>query len=136
MISSNEIPLFQFGELNLGKFQRETRVKKPHIFSWVMNNYWTTNFRAGQEGEFRWSYALSSSAQMTRSVASRFGWSQRVPLLGRVLPGGGAAPPRESRSLLPLDVKNLILVAARPAQSGTGLLLHLREVDGWATSLG
>ncbi|MBI5865857.1 MAG: hypothetical protein HZB38_15405, partial [Planctomycetes bacterium] len=36
----------------------------------------------------------------------------------------------EHRSLLPLDVPNLLLVAARPATHGEGVILNLREVDG------
>ncbi len=135
VLSSDEIPLVQFGEINIGKFQRVARVEKPHIFSWVMNNYWTTNFRATQEGEFRFSYALTSNAQATRSLATRFGWSHRVPFLGRVLPGGGRARQLQSTALLPMDVANLILVAARPNRRGPGIILHLREVEGAPTAL-
>ncbi|MCA9254045.1 MAG: hypothetical protein KDA33_00340, partial [Phycisphaerales bacterium] len=130
VISSDEIPLVQFGEINLGKFQRETKVARPHIFSWVMNNYWTTNFKASQEGEFRFSYALTSETQATRSSATRFGVAHRIPFLGRVLPGRGAARALVSKTILPLDRSNVILIAARPASDGDGLILHLREVDG------
>lgn len=135
VLSSDEIPLVQFGEINLGKFMRETQVGKPHIFSWVMNNYWTTNFKASQEGEFRFSYALTSDAVATRASATRFGWSHRIPFLGRVLPGGGKARQLESRSLLTMDIANLILVAARPNPNGKGVVLHLREVEGAPVAL-
>jgi len=136
VLSSDEIPLVQFGELNLGKFQRETRVPRPHVFSWVMNNYWTTNFRASQEGEFRWSYALTTSDRPSRGAATRFGAAQRVPLLGRVVPGGGAGPVWERRSLSPVDSPDLILVAARPLEEGLGATFHLREVEGRGGELG
>ncbi len=43
--------LSHFGEINTGKFQPAAKPGKPHIFSWVLNNYWTTNFLASQEGE-------------------------------------------------------------------------------------
>jgi len=135
VLSSDEIPLVQFGEINLGKFQRKTQVERPHVFSWVMNNYWTTNFRASQEGEFRFSYALTSDAQASRGLATRFGWSHRVPFLGRVLPGGGKARQLESTSLLSMDVASLILVAARPSRHGVGIVLHLREVEGKPVSM-
>jgi hypothetical protein len=135
VVSSPEIPLFQFGAINTGKFQERLRVDRPHIFSWVMNNYWTTNFCASQEGEFRWSYSLTSAADPAAERAYRFGWSRRVPLLGRVLAGGGADRPLERRSLIAMDEPNLILVAARPASHGAGVILHLREVDGHAARL-
>ncbi|HPF40447.1 MAG TPA: glycoside hydrolase family 38 C-terminal domain-containing protein [Phycisphaerae bacterium] len=135
VVSSDEIPLVQFGEINLGKFQRETKVARPHIFSWVMNNYWTTNFKASQEGEFRFSYALTSETQATRSSATRFGASHRIPFLGRVLPGRGAGRPLASNTVLPIDTPNLILIAARPASDGDGLILHLREVEGQTATI-
>jgi hypothetical protein len=135
VVSSPEIPLFQFGAINTGKFQNQLSMDRPHVFSWVMNNYWTTNFCASQEGEFRWSYALTSATNPAAEHAYRFGWSRRIPLLGRVLAGGGANRPLERTSLLAMDVPNLILVAARPASHGAGLIVHLREVDGKAARL-
>ncbi|MCB9854505.1 MAG: hypothetical protein H6818_02375 [Phycisphaerales bacterium] len=135
LMSSDEIPLVQFGEINLGKFQRVTRVNKPHIFSWVMNNYWTTNFKASQEGEFRFSYALTSTSSVARGSATRFGWAHRVPFLGRLLTGEGNARRLESKSVFSMDVAGLILVAARPDTSSHGIVLHLREVEGSPVAL-
>jgi hypothetical protein len=135
VVSSPEIPLFQFGAINTGKFQHQLKVERPHMFSWVMNNYWTTNFCASQEGEFRWSYSLTSAANPAASHAYRFGCSKRVPMLGRVMAGGGADRPLERRSLLAMDAPNLILIAARPASHGAGVIVHLREVDGKAARL-
>ena len=51
-----------------------------------MNNYWFTNFRPTQEGDFHWSYFLTSTSERGNSAATRFGWSSRVPLATRVLP--------------------------------------------------
>jgi hypothetical protein len=135
VLSSDEIPLVQFGEINTGKFQRFVEVDRPHVFSWVMNNYWTTNYRASQEGEFRFSYALTSMDDVSRGAATRFGWSSRIPLLGRVLPGGGPPRPLGRRSLLPMTADNVVLIAARPNPHGPGLVLHLREVEGRPTEL-
>ncbi len=132
LLSSDEIPLFHFGDLNIGKFQRTAKVRRPHAYSWVMNNYWTTNFRASQEGELRWSYALSSNADATNGAASRFGWEHRIPLLGRVLPAGSKRTPTQAASLLTIDNQNIILVSARRATRGEGVILLLREVDGVA----
>ena len=130
VICSPEIPLVQFGGINTGKFQRQARMERAHVFSWVMNNYWTTNFCASQEGEFRWSYSLTTSSDTSAGFATRFGWSRRIPLLGRAAPGGGGDRPLERREVLPFDATNLILVGARPTMRGPGLVLHLREVDG------
>ncbi len=135
VLSTNEIPLAQFGAINLGKFQRRVKIEKPHVYSWVMNNYWTTNFVAGQEGEFSFSYALTSRPDDSRAGAARFGVSRRVPMPARVVPGGGAKRPLEARSTLAIDAPGLMLVAARPSGDGTGVVLHLREVAGGTARL-
>lgn len=130
LLCSPEIPLVHHGAINLGEFRRVHEVKAPHVFSWVMNNYWTTNFKASVEGEISWSYAITSTADPSNAAAARFGQSCRVPLLARVLPAGAERSPTASRSLLALEPANLQLVSAHPARHGEGLVLLVREVDG------
>jgi hypothetical protein len=129
-------PLVQLGDLNLGKWQRVTRVAQPHVYSWVMNNYWFTNFRLTQEGDFRWSYFLTSTRDAANAAATRLGWGARLPLATRVLPplksGQPAAPP--ALSLVTIDVPNVVVVDTRPAPD-SGVLLHLREVAGQTVTL-
>jgi hypothetical protein len=132
-----EAPLVQLGDFNLGKWQPVTRVDQPRVYSWVMNNYWFTNFRAEQEGEFKWVYYLTSTRQTNAVVAAQFGWSSRVPLASRVLPpahgSSGDRPP--TLSTLALDAPNLLLVEARPAREDRAVTLHLREADGQSARL-
>jgi hypothetical protein len=129
-------PLVQLGEINLGKWQPVTRVAQPHVYSWVMNNYWFTNFRLAQEGDFRWSYFLTSTRDRGNAAATRLGWSARLPLATRVLPplksGKSSAPP--ALSLVTIDVPNVVVVDTRPAVGG-GVMLHLREVAGEPATL-
>jgi hypothetical protein len=138
VLSTTEIPLVQIGGINLGKFQRRMKLDKPHIFSWVMNNYWTTNFCASQEGEFKFTYALTCEQNASRTSAARFGWSQRVPLTARLIPAaaGAAKRPAESRSFLAVDAPSVLLLAARPAMSGPGIVLQLRELEGAPVEIG
>lgn len=130
--SSVDVPLVQLGAINTGRFYYKHQPERPHIYSWVLNNYWTTNFRASQEGEMKWTYTITSAANTTRSFATRFGWENKVPLLGRVIPAnqavGETAP--AVRSLLNFDTPNLLLVNARPVTDKRGVLLHLRETEG------
>jgi alpha-mannosidase len=91
-----------------------------------------TNFRASQQGELRWSYGITSSSDPSDLFATRFGMGERVPLLSRVvMPSSSAGDTRlVSRSLLELNVPNLLLVNASPSLEGKGIVLHLREVEG------
>ena len=137
VVGSEQVPLVQLGDFNLGKWQPVTRVEKPHIYSWVMNNYWFTNFRTQQEGEFKWHYYLTSTKDVSRGFATRFGWGSRVPLATRVLPPGKSRAANLSRELsaLTINAPNLLLVEARPARNRNGIFLHLRELDGIPTTL-
>jgi len=133
VLGSDEIPLVQFGDLNLGKFQYIAQVEKPHIFSWVMNNYWVTNFRASQEGEFKWSYFLTSARDKSNTFATRYGWSSRIPFPCRVFPSGKASEfPIEDSTLL-IDADNILLVSAKPGSDRRSIILHLRETKGKPT---
>jgi hypothetical protein len=134
---SEQAPLVQLGDFNLGKWQPVTKVDKPHIYSWVMNNYWFTNFRTEQEGEFKWHYYVTSSTNTTHSFATRFGWGSRVPLVTRVLPPVKNPTTRLPRvlSALTLNAPNVLVVEARPLTRGGGVFLHLREEGGKPVTL-
>jgi hypothetical protein len=135
ILGSHEIPLVHCGDINLGKFQYIAKISSPHVFSWVMNNYWVTNFRASQEGEFKWRYFLTSSKDESNSFATRFGWNSRVPLLSRVFPPGTSTGAPLKQSLLTINAENILCVSAKPSQDGEGIILHLREIDGKSTEL-
>lgn len=132
LFSSNDVPLVQFGAINTGRFYYKHEPEKPHIYSWVLNNYWTTNFRASQEGEMKWQYFLTSSSDTSNSSATRFAWENRVPMLSRIIPAetSKSTSKTTSLSLMDLEVPNLLLVNARPTDTENGVILHLRETEG------
>jgi len=129
---SKDIPLVQLGDINTGRYYYRLKPKTNHIYSWVLNNYWVTNFKASQQGELRWSYSITSSKDPSDMFATRFGKGERVPLLSRIMmPSAGSATTElASRSLLDLGVPNLLLVNSTPSLDGKGIILHLREVEG------
>lgn len=135
VFGSDKVPLVQFGDFNIGKWQEVGKVEKPHIHSWVMNNYWTTNFPATQEGEFAWGYYLTSTRDTSNRAATVFGWNSRLPLIGRAAPASVPNNLPASGSTLSLAPENVILVNARPASDGRGVILCLREVDGKSAKL-
>ena len=145
IVGSEQAPLVQLGDFNLGKWMPVTRVDKPHVYSWVMNNYWFTNFRTEQEGEFKWHYYLTSTPDTSTAAATRFGWNSRVPLVTRVLPPAkGKAASRARRwchrastviPVLAFPAPNLLVVEYRPAADLKGIVLHLREIAGQPATL-
>lgn len=129
---SNEIPLVQFGAINTGRYYYRLKPTTNHIYSWVLNNYWVTNFKASQGGELQWTYSITSSDDNSNIFATRFGWGNRVPFKSRImLPARGAKKTvLVSRSLINLNLPNLLLVNTTPSIDKKGIILHLRELEG------
>jgi len=130
-LSSPEILLHQFGGLTLGRFQDRAAVERPQVYSWLLNNYWVTNFLASQDGELVWTQAITSEPADSggsdgagdRGAATRFGWNHQAPLLSRVLPPGREARPLPAPfSMLGFGGAEVVLVGARPAGRGAALL--------------
>ncbi|MFZ2285681.1 MAG: glycosyl hydrolase family 38 [Bacteroidales bacterium] len=136
VIGSNEMPLMQFGAINTGRYKAGALPQTTHIYSWPMNNYWVTNFNADQRGGHSWTYYLTSSGDNSDSFAARFGWGARVPLLTRILPGGGPGDDLHEGSYITGWPANVILISARPDdENGKSLIIHLRETGGAETTL-
>lgn len=132
---SPQAPLMEFGGINTGKWQEVDHVDKPYIYSYVLNNYWDTNFRAAQEGGLLWKYDITSTADTSMRFATQFGWGTRVPLTATLRPDGGQGTRLVSKSILHFASNNLLLVFARPAWYTKGIVLCLREVEGKPATL-
>lgn len=132
VVTSNEVPLMQFGAINTGRYKAGAEPESSKIYSWPMNNYWVTNFNADQRGEFQWSYLITSMDTPSNGAATRFGWGRRVPLLNRILPAAATqvGTPQPFGSLLELGADNLLLVGAVPVDGENAILMQLREVEG------
>jgi hypothetical protein len=130
MVSSREIPLMQFGGINTGRFEAGAVPETTHLYGWPMNNYWTTNFNPEQHGGIDWEYQFTSRAGQDPQDAVRFGWGNRIPLLARVVPGGGRGDRRWKGAWLQGMPGNLLLISALPEKDGHSALFHVRETGG------
>lgn len=130
VMSSREIPLMQFGGINTGRFEAGAVPETTHLYGWPMNNYWTTNFNPEQHGGIDWEYQFTSRTGQDPQAAVRFGWGNRVPLLARVVPGGGRGERRWKGSWLTGMPGNLLLVSALPEKDGRSAVFHVREIGG------
>jgi alpha-mannosidase len=137
VIVSNEVPLWQFSDFNMNKYERYPKSGKTWLYSYVMNNYWMTNFRAFQEGAFSWSYQLTSTADTTNTFATKYAWNERNPFPARTFPAGANELKIPSMETLKISgPANAMLVNSRPAFKGKGtILLHFRELEGNAAEV-
>ena len=73
-----DAPVAQVGGIHTGKWQKRLAVGNGHVYSWIMNNMWFTNFPAFQEGVVTLAYALTSQAgAFDRAAAQAFASSVR-----------------------------------------------------------
>ncbi len=82
--------LFEVGEMSANIMDSATespewiREIKPSgtIYSWVMNNYWNTNFALSQDGMIRFSYCIQpAKGSYNPAKANRFGMEQTRPMI-------------------------------------------------------
>jgi hypothetical protein len=87
-ITSIDAPLIQLGEIRTDAIVTgwlERAESSATLFSYVMNNYWETNYRAAQDDEVELRYSLRAHSGFDQEEAERFGLEEARPLLYRVL---------------------------------------------------
>jgi len=132
-----EAPLVQFGDINTGKWQKTLDLANAWVFSYAMNNYWMTNFKASQEGRVEFRYSLTSlppgAAGPDRVASSRFGWEVHTPLAAVWLPAKNKGRfTTATESFISIDQPNVIVQAVWLDSRGTPFA-RLREIAGQAT---
>ena len=129
-----EAPLVQFGDINTGKWLDKLSLANQTVFSYIFNNYWMTNFKAGQGGPLEFRYMITSRPGGTDLAAStRFGAEARTPLLAEWLPKKAAGVlPGTAASFFAVDKPNVLIQTVTAPESGEGIVLRLREIGGEA----
>ena len=130
-----EAPLIQFGDINTGKWLKKLEIPNTTVFSYAMNNYWMTNFKASQGGVVAFRYAITSRAGGSDPAQSgRFGWEVHTPLQAAWIPAESSGTETAAgRSFLEVDAPNVIVQAVKLAEDGQGIIVRLREVAGRKT---
>lgn len=131
-----DTPLVTLGDINRGAWPTEFGQRPGTVFSYVMNNYWHTNYRAAQGGSFRFRYVVTSAPLTDIAGLSRMGWEEVTPLeedeistqdkaldLSRPLDGKQA-------SFVTIDDPDLVLDTWKPAEDGNGTILRLIDLGG------
>jgi hypothetical protein len=133
-----DAPLVTLTDINRGLWLRQLEVTNGHVFSYVMNNYWFTNYKAAQGGEFTFRYAISSGAALSESELARFDAETRSPLIPynyydtgnvRLVPVKKGMP-AAAGSFFEIAADNAQMTAFKPAEDGNGCILRLRETAG------
>jgi len=138
--STPDAPLACFTDINRGKWLTHLPITNGHVYSYVMNNYWFTNYRAQQGGRFVFRYFITSGKELSRGALSRFDADTRAPVVAYPFLSSFSARiaqtdrpmPAASGSFLSLDAPNLQVVTFKAAEDGEGYILRFREMAGRA----
>jgi len=119
--ASPDTPLIEIGGITAE--QPWMRVIRPSslFYSYVMNNYWHTNYKADQEGPFSFRYALRPHRAFRAEEAARFGQERREPLIVTVADGVNKPP----SSLLRLAPTEVLVSSVTPIDGGRSWLVSL-----------
>jgi hypothetical protein len=131
-----DAPLACFQDINRGLWQTCLAMANGHIYGYVFNNYWWTNYRAGQDGELRFRFAITSRTDSDLAASARFGAGVSSPLRVAIVganPDGPMAAP--GGSLMSIAEPNAQLVAIRQAADGKGSIVRLWETCGMETTV-
>jgi alpha-mannosidase len=124
------------GDIVRGTWPKEFGSRKGTVFSYLMNNYWETNWPAGQGGDYTFRYAVTSGRKLNPGMLSRFGWEEMSPLeLNEIKTQDKAVSsprPLDSSqcSFLRIDQPNVIVVTWKISEDGQGTILRLVETNG------
>lgn len=132
-LATLDAPLVELGRLStlLGS-QSDPEVWRKQIeptqkiYSWVMNNHWSTNYRAYQDGVATFRYALRPHGSFDPVDATRFATALSQPLM--VAPATGPAPSAEP--LLSVDPPDVLVTTLKPADDGKGYIVRLFGASG------
>ena len=130
-LASPDVPLFCAGDIVRGTWADSARIRGGRIFSYLLNNYWHTNYRAEQSGDIVVRYRLMSDRAIDAARAHRFGWEARRPLYGQRISFQEfrePAPPYDARG-------TITLASVEPDGVALSTLVAARHEDGWIARL-
>lgn len=152
-----DAPLVTLGDINRGLWPEKFGERPGTIFSYAMNNYWDTNYRASQGGHFTFHYVVTSAASTDSAALSRMGWEEITPLEANTITSQDKAvnqlppgdPNREGehanvpanlnpslhldakqQGFLEVDDPNILLETMKPAEDGHGSILRFLDFGG------
>ncbi|MCX7426819.1 MAG: glycosyl hydrolase family 38, partial [Planctomycetia bacterium] len=96
------------------------------FYSYLMNNYWETNYKASQDGPTQFRYAICPHGKFDSAAAARFGIERSRPMV--VVPVDEKTP--EVASLARVEPPEVIVTSLAPSADGRAWMLRLFNPTG------
>jgi alpha-mannosidase len=117
-LATPDTPLIEMGSITAEQPWLRTIQPSPLLFSYALNNYWHTNYKADQEGPINFSYSIQPHASFAPADAARFGRERREPLV--ISPADQSHPP--AKSLFRISPDAVMVSSVKPINGGSWLI--------------
>ena len=91
------------------------------IYSYVMNNYWETNYKAEQPGVTRFHYSILLHEKYDQIKAEQFGMDQSQPLI----PVAVQKNDPQINSLFSVEPRDVVVTMIKPVDDGKKVLIRI-----------
>jgi alpha-mannosidase len=116
-----DAPLIEMGAITAEQPWMKTIKQSSLLYSYAMNNYWHTNYKADQEGRIRFSYSIQPHGAFSPAAAAKFGRERRESLVvASTLRSNPVA-----KSLFQISPNDVIVSSVKPINDGNAWLLYL-----------
>jgi alpha-mannosidase len=128
--------LWTFGDIVRGTWPTQFGRRRAIAFSYVMNNYWNTNYVGAQGGEFTFRYVLTSAKSLDQAALSRMGWEETTPLERTLVKAQDQTYPSKKTlpaahtSFLQVSDPSVVLSTWKQSEDGEGSILRFIELGG------
>jgi alpha-mannosidase len=120
-VATPNSPLIEIGSITAELPWMRSIEPSSRIYSYVMNNYWHTNYKADQEGPITLNYSIFPHAAFAAIDAVKFGTERRQPLIVTV-PDASVKP---RSSFLRLTSPSILVSSIKPIEGGNNWLVYL-----------
>jgi alpha-mannosidase len=131
-----DAPLVTLGDINRGRWPVRFQPASSTIFSYALNNYWHTNFRRVQSGDFTFRYVITSGAQLSAEDLERLGAASMTPVeLRHLISNDKFDDPEQPltpapASFLTVSDPDAEVLDWKEAANGQGTILRVLEIGG------
>jgi alpha-mannosidase len=132
-----DAPLVTFGDIVRGKWPSGFDPESSAIFSWIMTNYWDTNYASSQGGNYIFRYRIVSMKGFDAPELTRLGWEAMTPLESDLVKAGLSPHvlKQTSASFLSIKPSAVVVTTWKLAEDGDGSILRLEETAGKAEAV-
>jgi alpha-mannosidase len=116
-----DAPLIEMGSITAEQPWMKNIAPSPLLYSYALNNYWHTNYKADQEGPVELNYSIEPHSAFVPAAATRFGRERREPLVV-TLADTSLAP---SKSLFRIAPAEVMVTSLKPIADGNAWLIYL-----------